>query len=70
MIQMTSLLHSSQEGFTLTAKELVSPNNREKNLTELETAATLESSSFPTSHALLGLLSLGCVALQIIMGDI
>ena len=67
---MTALLHSSQEGFTLTAKDLVSTNNREKNLTELETAATLESSSFPTSHALLGLLSLGCVALQIIMGDI
>ena len=72
---MTSLLHSPQEEFTLTSKELISTNNREKNLTELDLAATLETSSFLllhnvySPHALIGLLSVGCIALQLIMGE-
>ena len=69
---MTFLPSSPNEEFILTAKELVSTNSRGENLTEFEIGATLESSSplplFHSPHALLGLLSLGCIALQIILG--
>ena len=69
---MTFLPSSPNEEFILTAKELVSTNSRGENLTEFEIGPTLELSSplplFHSPHALLGLLSLGCIALQIILG--
>ena len=69
---MTFLPSSPNEEFILTAKELVSTNSRGENLTEFEIGATLEASSplplVHSPHALLGLLSLGCIALQIILG--
>ena len=71
MSQKTSLLSSPQEEFTLTTKELISTNYRDQNLTELEVELKLDSSSLPlfqSPHALLGLLTLGCIALQMIMG--
>ena len=69
---MIFLLSSPQEEFTLTTKELVSATNyRDQNLTEQEIEPKLDSSSLPlfhSPHALLGLLTLGCIALQMIMG--
>ena len=68
---MASLLSSPEEEFTLTNKELVSTNYRDQNLTELEIEPKFDSSSLPlfhSPHALLGLLTLGCIALQMIMG--
>jgi len=62
---------SPEEEFTLTTKELISTNYRDQNLTELEIEPKFDSSSLPlfhSPHALLGLLTLGCIALQMIMG--
>ena len=59
-----------QGEFTLTTKELTSTDNREKNLTGLEIEPNSSLPLFHSPHALLGLLTLGCVALQMVMGKI
>ena len=69
IIQMTSTpLHSLQEEFILTAEEMIPTKNRDQNLTEFDITSTFPL--FHSPHSLLGLLSLGCIALQIIMGEI
>ena len=69
----SSFFSRLQEEFTLTTKESVSIIQREKNLTELENDEKLDFSPlspFRSPHALLGLFSLGFVAIQVVMGEI